>query len=234
VDRDSSEAVRAAGIESTIGSAVAQASDLQSSLQESLVAAEAQVKLGSEHLSLAKEQFDQFLAASKDEIEAARALAHESGALKGATSVWRRKLWKHRLVFSLGFAALAGAVGVSIWQLVSHWHVIIDAIPRKPDGDIAYGTLLFVVLPVIGVAWVARIFAKWVTNAITLGEDAEQRSAMLETYFRLVGDPNAKMEAADRILILNAIFRPLPGFQTEDVAPPTLSDLIKDAVGGRK
>jgi hypothetical protein len=87
---------------------------------------------------------------------------------------------------------------------------------------------------VIAIAWVFRMVARWVMSSLTLGDDAEQRRAMLETYFALVGDPNAKMEPSDRILILNAIFRPLPGHQSEDVAPPTLTDLIKSEISGKK
>jgi ABC-type multidrug transport system fused ATPase/permease subunit len=186
-------------------------------------------------IQAAKDQeWHTFLLKSREEIEAARALAREAATLQSASQIWRTKEDKHRKVFSYGLSALALIMIFSIGSLMYFWAEIIGAIPRKSDQDFAYGALVLIVAAVIAAAWIVRIFARWVTNSLTLGEDAEQRRALLETYFSLVGDPDAKMEQSDRILILNAIFRPLPGFQTEDVAPPTLLDLTKDALGGKK
>jgi hypothetical protein len=125
-------------------------------------------------------------------------------------------------------------ISAGIIVLFANWQAVLAAIPRNNQGEPISSFLVFIVVPVVGVAWVLRIFARWITNSLTLGEDAEQRRAMLETYFSLVGNKDAKMEQSDRILILNAIFRPLPGHQVEDVAPPTLLDLTKDALSGKK
>ena len=56
---------------------------------------------------------------------------------------------------------------------------------------------------------------------------------MLETYFNLISDPNAKFEDKERSLILKAIFRPLPGQKCDEVNPPTLPDFVKDHFGGK-
>lgn len=177
-------------------------------------------------------EWQEFVQRSTEEIAAARALARESETLKGAAEIWRGKLVRHTLGFWIGLAALAGAVGGALYSIYLFWPALVAALValKKPDGDVPYGLLVLTLVPIIAVAWILRIFSRWVTSAMTLGEDAEQRRAMLETYFRLVGDPDAKMEQSDRILILNAIFRPLPGHQSEDVAPPTLFDLIKGEV----
>jgi hypothetical protein len=158
-------------------------------------------------------------------------MAHESAALQGATDIWKTKGMQHGRAFWLGLIVLALVILGGLGVLLYNWREVLEAIPRKPDGDIAYGIVALLAVPVVGVAWLLRIIARLVTNSMTLNEDAQQRKAMLETYFRLVGDPNSKMEATDRILVLNAIFRPLPGHQMEEVSPPTIADLLQERLG---
>jgi len=170
----------------------------------------------------------EFMSNARKDIDAARAAAYESAALQGATEVWGEKRKSHNKAFWRGMIVLSLVIGGGLGALLLNWPEIIAAIPRKNDGDIAYGIVALIAVPIIAVGWLLRIGARLVTNALTLSEDAQQRTAMLETYLRLVGDQQAKMEPTDRILILNAIFRPLPGHQMEEVAPPTIGDLISD------
>lgn len=181
-----------------------------------------------------KVAWTEFMDKSTEKIEAARSLAREAGTLERATEVWNEKLSRHRRVFGFGLAGITIVICAVILALIYESPFILASIPKKADNDVAYGVVILLLVPLIAGAWVLRIFARWVTTAMTLADDAGQRRAMLETYFRLVGDPEANMEQTERILILNAIFRPLPGHQADDVAPPTLTDLAKEALGGKR
>lgn len=183
--------------------------------------------------SVAKEWIT-FMEQSRRDIEAAKALAFEAAAFRSARQIWLGKKWKHNLTFGIGLFALAAVIASGIVALIYNWETVLAAVPKNGQGEPVASFLVFIIVPLIAAAWVLRIFARLVTNALTLGEDAEQRRAMLETYFSLVGSKDAKMEPSDRILILNAIFRPLPGHQSEDVAPPTLLDLTKEALTAKK
>lgn len=79
-------------------------------------------------------------------------------------------------------------------------------------------------LPVAGVIWLARVFLRLFLSNKLLMEDSEQRSVMLDTYLALFEDSD--VADADRHLLLNAMFRPLPG-ETNDIEPPNLAELIK-------
>ncbi len=50
---------------------------------------------------------------------------------------------------------------------------------------------------------------------------------MTRTYRALVADKDSGVAEKDRLVMLNAIFRPLPGTQVDEVAPPTILDLMK-------
>ena len=55
---------------------------------------------------------------------------------------------------------------------------------------------------------------------MTLRADAQHRQSMLETYLALRGEVGLKDE--ERVIILTALFRPLPG-QGPDENPPTVA-----------
>ncbi|WP_201829217.1 DUF6161 domain-containing protein [Microvirga zambiensis] len=185
-------------------------------------------------METASHQWSAMMQQAHQDIDAAKALAFEAATFKGAREIWVGKKRKHSWTFGIGLTVLAIVIASAIGVLLSNWHTVLASVPRNTQGEFQASFLVFIVVPVVAAAWVLRIFARWVTNALTLGEDAEQRRAMLETYFSLVGNKDAKMEPSDRILILNAIFRPLPGHQSEDVAPPTLLDLTKEALSTKK
>lgn len=180
-----------------------------------------------------KSQFEKLVADSRKQVESLQASVLESKTLEGARAIWASKMNAHTTGFWRGLMGLSALVCLCLGALWLFWGDIIGAIPKNNAGEIVTSSLILFVIPMVAVAWVVRIFARWVTNAMTLGEDSAQRLALLETYFRLVAEASANMQQADRILILNAIFRPLPGHQAEEVAPPTLLDLTKSAISGK-
>jgi hypothetical protein len=168
-----------------------------------------------------------------DELKARQNALEEAKALKGVSNVWNfRSRWLN-LQFWIGLITITATVGFGANYFLENAKDLLSKIPTKVDGDIAYGTLALTFVPIIAVGWVLRIIGRSITSSLTLKEDADHRRSMLETYFNLISDPNAKFEDKERSLILNAIFRPLPGQHPDEVAPPTLPDLIKDHFGGK-
>jgi len=84
----------------------------------------------------------------------------------------------------------------------------------------------FVILgiPILGYVWLTRILVRVFLSSRALMDDAHERRVMLDTYLYLTGE--GKAEAQDRPLILNALFRPLPG-NSPDIEPPNLNDVIR-------
>lgn len=176
--------------------------------------------------------FETFLDEAKQSITAARRQATEAGVLLHATRLWARKAILHGAGFWFGLAVMAGVICTSLY--LAYWHApaFLAALPKKPDGEVTYVTVALLTICAIAAGWLLRFIGRFVTENMVLQTDADQRRVMLQTYLALVGDKDARMEQADRTLILNAVFRPLPGHQSEDVAPPTLLDLAKSAVPG--
>jgi hypothetical protein len=74
--------------------------------------------------------------------------------------------------------------------------------------------------------WFLRILSKIFLSQLHAWSDAQERVVMVKTYLSLLQDEKA-LEAKDRRLILEALFRPAPsGIIKDDGVPPALFDLI--------
>ena len=122
------------------------------------------------------------------------------------------------------FAGIAVGVGAYIYTNIV---AIAADIPKDKEGVITYHSLVFFIVPVVAVAWLLRLISRFVSTSLQLRDDARHRDAMLKTYLALVGNKDSKVDEKDRLVMLTAIFRPLPGAQSEDVAPPSIMDLVK-------
>lgn len=196
-------------------------------------AKDAELEVVARSFEARKNQFDAFLKNAADSIEAARKQATEAGVLLQATRLWARKAILHGLGFWFGLAVMTGVICTCLY--LAYWHApaFLASLPKKPDGEVTYVTVALLTICAIAAGWLLRFIGRFVAANMVLQTDADQRRVMLQTYLALVGDKDAKMEQADRTLILNAVFRPLPGHQSEDVAPPTLLDLAANAVKGK-
>ena len=170
----------------------------------------------------------------KEEIPRIKQLAHESKSLNSSKKIWENRISKYQKTHENWLRTITILIVIFVILMVAFGGHYIKTFPKKADGDYGYVVILLSIIPIIAIAWILKFFGRIVSNALVLKEDAELRDAMLNTYFALIGDPEAKFDSKERILIINAIFRPLPGHQSEDVAPPTLADLAKDQLGMSK
>jgi len=122
------------------------------------------------------------------------------------------------------FAAAASALG---WYVITHIAQISGAIPKDKDGAITYYSLVFFIVPVLAAGWLLRLLSRFINNQMALLDDARHRDVMTKTYLALVSDKQSGVDEKDRLVMLSAIFRPLPGAQIEEIAPPTILDLLK-------
>lgn len=116
---------------------------------------------------------------------------------------------------------------IVIYYFVQHLSEFSTELPHDATGNVPYVGLLLVLIPMLGAAWLLRLISRFLNNNQVLADDARHRQVMTQTYLALVADPNSQVTEKDRLIMLNAIFRPLPGAQTDEVAPPTVLDLLK-------
>ncbi|WLR92926.1 DUF6161 domain-containing protein [Shinella zoogloeoides] len=93
----------------------------------------------------------------------------------------------------------------------------------------AVSRLVIITVPLALYFWIVRLLVRFNLHSLALMEDARQRHTMMDTYFHLIGRQAAVRE--DRALILNALFRPTPGHNSDSVDPPNFTELLDKAIG---
>ena len=161
----------------------------------------------------------------KEDLTQFKKSLSEADIVASASSLWSDKAQVHQWAFFLWLVLFVVTAGAAAVYGVTHMKEIGEALPRDKDNVIPYSSLVFIAVPVLAVAWILRIFSRFINNQQVLNDDARHRSAMTSTYLSLLADKS--MSEKDRVIMLSAIFRPLPGAQTEEVAPPTILDLMR-------
>jgi hypothetical protein len=174
-----------------------------------------------------KRELNVFLVEKTADFDAFKRSLAESLKLQAATSLWNRKARVHRIFYLAWFFIFVSIAGSALWYTLTHYDSILSMLPRDKDNGISYASLIFFLVPVIGVAWLLRIISRFITIQHALADDAELRDVMTKTYLALVSNKDSQVDEKDRIIMLTAIFRPLPGSQLEEVAPPTVIDFLK-------
>ncbi|MCM2455319.1 hypothetical protein HGO37_07980 [Rhizobium sp. CG4] len=155
-----------------------------------------------------------------------------------------KKLWNHRATDSArSFWVSAGLIAFAIiyppfWVfknldtvLLILAHVSEAATTALPNGSgivqnaaSAISRLVIISAPLALYFWSIKLLVRFNMRSLALMDDAHQRQTTMDTYFHLV--ENNKVTAKERGLMLNALFRPLPGQGQDNVEPPNFVDLI--------
>lgn len=167
-----------------------------------------------------EDDWSNLLVEAKNKIEALKEQVAESMRLATNRNLWSSRTAYHQRSMLLSFLAmtvgvLATVAFIAKVALPELEPKLIDMLTRQ-----SYMTpkLILIVLCVIGVAWVLRFVARSIADNMTLRADAAHRQSMLDTYLAMRGE--GLMSDADRSVILNALFRPLPGQSNDELNPP--------------
>ncbi|MCP9627366.1 DUF6161 domain-containing protein [Rhodopseudomonas palustris] len=174
-----------------------------------------------------REDVSKSISDGQEQLAAYKQSLSEEVKLRSASALWSERAFWHRATAMMALAAFFGLICGSLWYLADHFNSLVNLLPRDKDGHVEYVSIALLAIPAIGVGWLLRVLARFVQSNSILGDDSRQRQAMIRTYLALVADKDAQVTEKDRLVMLNAIFRPLPGTQIDEVAPPTILDLLK-------
>lgn len=166
----------------------------------------------------------------------------ELDKIRRPVNLWSDNARKHRWSFRLGLVGLLATVGLSGFGLLVYLPDMLDSLGFIKSGSAEQFTpastltlAIFIAL-VAAAGFVLKIAGRFVTNALTLAEDAEVRSALADTFIGLTAEDSKATEATRdqaRTVMLAALFRPLPGHQQEEITAPTVLSLAQDMLGKR-
>lgn len=167
---------------------------------------------------------DEFVAQTKSDIDGFKKAHREEINLKEPVTFWAGRQQKSLIAsVILGLVFICGLIGVG-YILVEESKTIYEGL--KLGDKIEYWRVAGMIL-LGGLAfWFLRILSKIFLSQLHAWSDAQERVVMVKTYLSLLQDEKA-LDAKDRRLILEALFRPSPsGIIKDDGVPPAIFDLI--------
>ncbi len=152
---------------------------------------------------------------------------HKKLQLEAPAAYWEERKKNHLLASRIAAGVFLIGIGLTLWYVITHGTDLIGILPKDKAGNIGLGAIAILTIPAAGVAWALRVFTRLFSHHMSMAADAAQRQTMVTTYLALANDPNANLGPDERILILNALFRPSENHGKADAPPPNLLEIAK-------
>ena len=150
-------------------------------------------------------------------------------SLREPAIFWRDKAKTHRSVAITAFVGLILiAAGILAAAIVGPGFLLTEEIVKK----LQFGSALLLAVPAIALFWIMKAVGRIFVTNVQLHADARQRSTMMTTFVSLMQDPKNQMTMEDRLLILQALFRP-SGAEVQEEGPPSWADFLLRRMDGQ-
>lgn len=149
--------------------------------------------------------------------------------LNGPSNLWRTVRNRARNMIIGALLLFAILLVAPAWAVMTHWENIsaflIDLIASSPTG-FSLTAVAALTIPTLGYGWLLRHISRVFVHNLNLMSDAEYREVLATTFLGLAEQKSAGVTEAERVLVLNALFRPAPPHAPEDGPPVGLLDLL--------
>lgn len=184
----------------------------------------------SRHVSAHDEQWTNILNKVTDDWTGLKRVYDEQLSLQAPTNYWttRATRYKHQAIgFAIAFGlVLAVMIGIFAWLGIPEL--------KTSHGGSSWVAILPVIIPTFAGVWVLRIFGRQLSESLMIMKDAEERQTLVKTFLALMRDETtgkAVVTEADRVLILQALFRQSRVTATDDSPPLNSGEAILKSMG---
>lgn len=190
-----------------------------------------------------KERFDAYQQETEQRIKDFETRHREGLATEAPATYWKAKAARHRWVAVAAAVLFSVVGGAAIFWLsknlsnIHSLHVVppSDALMNEAPTALNSWLTTFVafIVPFFFVVWFLRLVVRIFLSNLALADDASERVMMLQTFRSLLEHDEGKLQPEDRILMLQALFRPAVRASDDDGAPPNWFDLILNRIKPR-
>jgi len=143
---------------------------------------------------------------------------------------WERVAASKRRAWRLWLLIFAGLVTAPIGAVVYFWEPFSSTVTHlttSATGTISLAGVAAISVPALLYAWLLKNVSRIFIQTLNLADDAAHRRALAVTYLGLVANPKIELLDAERAIVLNALFRPVPPHSGDEGPPAGLIDLIR-------
>jgi hypothetical protein len=157
-------------------------------------------------------------------------LYHKQMQTEAAATYWQDKATVHRIIgwVALGiFVVLVAIPFVAAWLNFGAIRTFLGELTAATADKFSLTPVVALSIPALGYGWLLRHVSRIFIQNLALADDASYRRVMSMTFLGLSKDPASGITAAERGIILNALFRPAPPHSGDEGPPSGLLDIIK-------
>ena len=217
---------------------------------------EKQKEIAAQH-SEQKSNYDALTASYEEKYEELKTFYEDGLRAEAPVNYWRTKARTHtRIGVLMTILFVFGAVAAAFYgynvgsefndsiRILAESGAIGGGTPITGDADepkfeplsftgIMFSKFLVLLVPGFFAVWFMRIVLKIALTNLGLADDARHRVTMVETFLSLMQHSD-HVDDADRILMLQALFKPIPGSNDEEATPPNWFDVMMQQVNKNK
>jgi hypothetical protein len=177
-------------------------------------------------LSATQEQIKGVKVGAEADIEKLRASLRSELRLQAPASYWLTKAASHNKAMLFGLGAFTLST-IALIVIVLYWGGdIINGLPKDKDGNLFLGEIVVLTIPALGYFWFMRYLGRFFVINHAAAADSRLRVTMTQTFLALAADGRSGLGDAERLIILQALFRPHADSGTEDAPPPNLLEIM--------
>lgn len=149
-------------------------------------------------------------------------------ALDAPVKYWRSKRIKHRIAGGVFFVAFVAYIAGALWLVAQAIRdTRLGSLDYWQSADLTISALTVVVVGVV--AALARVLLRLAMSQLHLGNDADERVTMVNTYLALRQGEHANEQHMQ--IVLERLFAPAAdGIVKDDLGPVTMVEAVKSAL----
>jgi F0F1-type ATP synthase membrane subunit b/b' len=164
---------------------------------------------------------------AETDIENFRASLRSQLRLQAPAAYWRVKASEHTKIAGRGLGAFIVAAGLLIVIFLTLVPQFMMDLPRDTAGNLYFGEFIVLTIPALAYFWIMRYLGRYFVSNFAAAADSRLRATMTETFLALAADGKSGIGDAERLIILQALFRAHSGAAEDDAPPSNLLDLMR-------
>jgi hypothetical protein len=175
------------------------------------------------------EKFQKFYEEKSALIERLEELFRKKLPIEAPADFWLDLANEKRRQWHIWLAVFVAAAVGPIFLTIHFWAAVSPELAKLTTAGNGWSLagVAALTIPAVLYGWVLKNLSRILIQTMNLADDAGHRRALAITWLGLVAEKKLAPSDEDRVLVLNALFRPVPPHAQDDGPPAGLFELIR-------
>lgn len=201
---------------------------------KTIVESKKSVIAAKEASEIVAEKFEEFTKQKSTVIDDLENLYREQLTLQNSAKFWAETAKNKGHQWQFALIVFASMIIIPLFVFYFNANAVTDwvlKITSTSSNGFSVSGLAVVSLPAILYGWLLKNVSRIFIQNMLIADDASHRRALAITYIGLAKNQKLAVTDQDRVLILNALFRPTPSNSTDEGPPTGLLEFVRGRPG---